>query len=235
MISVVIPTLNEAARLPILLKALQNQDFAGEYEIIVSDGKSQDQTAAIARQFSNVILVESERGVSRQRNAGAKAATGELLVFLDADDSPAPDFLSQICDSYRRIPFAVACPWFVAKDAGFAARIAYFGFNLSFWLGQSTLRMGSGVCLICPRRVWEKTGGFDETMHLGEDIRFIRAACPRFGLHRHLFVPLETSGRRFQKDGAAKLMAFYFKITPFLLFGLWKPLQNIEYRAAPYD
>ena len=230
MISVVIPTLNEAARLPQLLAALQNQTYSGKLEIIVADGQSEDETAQIARQFPAVILVESERGVSRQRNAGAAIATGELLVFLDADDLPAPDFLKQIAAAYRRFPFAVACPWLVARDSGLAARLAYFGFNCGFWLGQSWLRMGSGVCLICPRRVWEKVGGFDETMHLGEDVRFLRAACPRFGLHRHLWVPLETSGRRYQKDGALRLSLFYLKITPFLLLGLWKPLQKLEYR-----
>jgi hypothetical protein len=136
--------------------------------------------------------------------------------------------------AYRRLPFAVACPWFVAYDGGFFTRLCYFFFNVGFFLGQSTLRIGSGVCLICPRRKFLDCGGFDESMHLGEDVRLIRRLCPRYGLHRHLLVPLHTSGRRFEHDGVWKLMWFYTLITPLLVLGLWKPLQKFGYQAAPY-
>ena len=233
-ISVVIPTLNEAGRIEKLLDALCNQT-SKPHEIWLCDGNSSDATREIAAKFSNVQILNCERGTSRQRNAGALAALGELLVFFDADDFPSPQFLEKIAQSYRRWPFAVACPWFVARDAGFWVRAAYFGFNLAFFAGQSWLRTGSGVCLICPREKFLNCGGFDETMHLGEDVRLIRALCPKFGWHRHLLVPLETSGRRFQNVGGARLMGFYFLISPLILLGLWRPLQKMSYRAAPYD
>lgn len=233
-ISVVIPTLNEAARIETLLGALQNQTLK-PHEIWLCDANSSDQTREIARKFSDVQILNGERGTSRQRNAGARAASGELLVFFDADDFPNPQFLENIAKSYRKFPFAVACPWFVARDAGFWVRAVYFGFNLAFFLGQSTLRTGSGVCLICPREKFLKCGGFEETMHLGEDVRLIRALCPRWGWHRHLWVPLETSGRRFQNVGGARLMGFYLLISPLILLGLWRPLQKMSYRAAPYE
>ena len=231
-ISVVIPTLNEAARIGGLLDALAIQTRAAQ--IIVVDGGSDDETARLVRERAGVILMESPRGVSRQRNAGARAATGDLLVFLDADDLPPPRFLESVARAHRKLPFAVACPWLRAQDAGALTRAIYFGFNVGFWLGQSSLRMGSGVCLIAPRAAFEKCGGFDESLHLGEDVRLIRQLCPRYGLHRHLLVPLETSGRRFAHQGAAKLLWFYARITPLLVLGLWRPLQKLEYRAAPY-
>lgn len=229
-----IPTLNEAQRLPRLLESLRSQVSAPDFEVLVSDGNSSDGTTSIVKSFEGVRLIEATRGVSRQRNAGAQAALGELLVFLDADDLPPPRFLAQVWASFRRLPFAVACPWFVAHDGGVFTRLCYLGFNLGFFLGQSTLRMGSGVCLICPRQKFLDCGGFDESMHLGEDVRLIRQLCPRFGLHRHLLVPLHTSGRRFEHEGVWKLMWFYSRITPLLIFGLWKPLQKFGYRAAPY-
>jgi hypothetical protein len=150
---------------------------------------------------------------------------------MDADDNPGPDFIRRVVESYGRWPFAVACPWFVARDSGLGARLSYFLFNVLFFAGQSTLRTGSGVCLITPRRAFEAVGGFDEQLHLGEDIRYIRRASPRYGLHRHLLVPLETSGRRFQREGALRLMLFYGRITPLILLGRWEALQNLEYRA----
>ena len=232
-ISVVIPTLNEAARIGDLLRALQNQTINAQ--IIVADGNSDDETARVVGEFSGVELLHCARGVARQRNAGARAASGELLVFLDADDVPPPNFLESVAKSYLKVPFAVACPWLVAHDGNFATKTIYTGFNVGFWLGQSTLRMGSGVCLVAPRAAFLSCGGFDESLHLGEDIQLIRKLCPRYGLHRQLLVPLGTSGRRFEHEGAAKLLWFYARITPLLLLGLWRPLQKIGYAAAPYN
>lgn len=233
-ITVVIPTLNEASRIGQLLEALENQTFEGQTEVLVVDGGSSDATAQEVGRFASVGLIQSEKGVSRQRNEGAKAAQGELLVFLDADDCPPPRFLAQVASSFRRLPFAVACPWFFAYDGNWLTRAIYGGFNIGFWLGQSTLRMGSGVCLIVPRTKFLACGGFDENLHLGEDIHLIRKLCPRFGLHRHLLVPLGTSGRRFEHEGIGKLMWFYACITPLLVLGCWQMLQRFSYAASPY-
>ena len=231
-VSVIIPTLNEASRISPLVAALNNQTLVPT-EILVCDGQSDDETALLARDAGATVIV-CERGTSKQRNQGARQARGELLVFLDADDLPPPRFLEGVARSYQRLPFSIACPWFVARDAGAIVRAIYFGFNVGFFLGQSWLRTGSGVCLICPRESFLRAGGFDEAMHLGEDVRLIRALCPRFGLHRHLLVPLETSGRRFQNDGPLRLLGFYALISPLVLLGLWKPLQKLTYKAAPY-
>lgn len=233
-VTVIIPTLNEAARIGALLRALQAQNYA-PLEIIVCDGDSDDGTPQIVRQFENVTLLECERGTRTQRNYGGNNASGELLIFMDADDLPPRDFAAKIARSYRKFPFAVACPWFVARDSGFLVRAVYFGFNLLFFAGQSSVRMGSGVCLITPKKVFDKVGGFDESLHLGEDIHYIRRASPRFGLHRHLLVPLETSGRRFTQKGAWQLMKFYARITPLLWLGRWDKLKGTAYEAAPYQ
>lgn len=230
-VSIVIPTLNEARNIETLLRALAAQQFDGALQIIVSDGASEDGTLEIARAHPQVLAIASERGVSCQRNVGAKQATGELIFFMDADDRPEPNFVRDVVASYQRFPFAVACPWFVARDAGFFVRAAYVIFNVLFWLGQSSVRTGSGVCIIARKSAWEKCGGFDENLHLGEDVHFLRRAAPRYGWHRHLLVPLETSGRRYARDGFWKLSAFYTRIAPLILCGLWKPLQKQNYRA----
>lgn len=229
-ISVIVPTLNESARIASLVASLHAQDYDGPLEILVVDGGSEDDTIVTARDAGARVLAY-ERGVSKQRNKGGREATGELLIFMDADDLPRRDFVRRVTKSYARLPFAVACPWFVARDAGFGARLSYWAFNVLFYGGQSWLRMGSGVCLITPRRVFQALNGFDEALHLGEDIHYLRRAAPRFGLHRHLLVGLETSGRRFSHEGAARLMLFYARITPLLLFGCWRQLQRVPYRA----
>jgi glycosyltransferase involved in cell wall biosynthesis len=232
-LSIIIPTLNEAERIGALLEELRKQRCQLSFEIIVSDGESEDETQSVVQQFEDVKLVVGTRGTARQRNRGAREANGELLIFMDADCLAPSQFLQSIWKSYKKFPFAVACPWFVAKES-LAIRTIYFGFNVLFFLGQGWLRTGSGVCIIARRDVWQKCGGFDETMHLGEDIEFLRRAS-KFGLHRHLLVPLQTSGRRFQKQGAWNLIKFYARITPHLIFGRYKELQKLPYEAAPYQ
>ena len=162
-ISIIVPTLNEAARIERLVLALRAQNYDGDLQILVCDGNSDDATSLCAQKAGATVL-SCERGVSRQRNAGAQAATGELLIFMDADCAPTPDFARRVMKAYQRLPFAVACPWFVAHDGGVAARLAYFVFDVLFFGGQNWLRAGSGVCLITPRRVFERVGGFDEKL-----------------------------------------------------------------------
>ncbi|PSN10976.1 glycosyltransferase [filamentous cyanobacterium CCT1] len=80
-ISIVIPALNEASNLPLVLEALQ---AAANVEVIVVDGGSADGTAEVARAMGAKV-VESVRGRSHQQNQGARVAKGPILLFLHAD------------------------------------------------------------------------------------------------------------------------------------------------------
>ncbi|MBV9865138.1 MAG: glycosyltransferase [Abitibacteriaceae bacterium] len=187
------------------------------------------------RQFANVqLLVHEPAGTAAQRNAGAKAATGELLIFMDADNKPGKSFVSRIARAYEQRPFAVACPWFVADSRHPLIRFIYLCFNLLFWLSQWRFHTGSGVCILIPRHIFLQVGGFAEWLHLGEDIHLIRQAA-MLGTHRHLRVPLRTSARRFEKCGTWNMVRFYAKISPLLLTGNFEALQKIPYAAAPYS
>src|SRR5512141_2118584 len=79
-ISVIVPALNEEARLSGLLAGLR---ALGPHEVIVVDGGSADGTAAIAAQHATLLRTPAGRAV--QMNAGARAATGDVLLFLHAD------------------------------------------------------------------------------------------------------------------------------------------------------
>ncbi len=89
--SVVIPAYNSAATLARAIESVRAQSWPAHETIVVDDG-STDATAAVARQFDAVRLIQQPNsGVSVARNAGAAAATGDWLAFLDADDWYAPD------------------------------------------------------------------------------------------------------------------------------------------------
>jgi glycosyltransferase involved in cell wall biosynthesis len=82
-VSVVVPVLNEAAQLGVILESLRFLQAQG-HELILVDGGSSDDTPTIAAEFADRLLT-SEPGRARQMNAGARVATGDILWFLHAD------------------------------------------------------------------------------------------------------------------------------------------------------
>jgi cellulose synthase/poly-beta-1,6-N-acetylglucosamine synthase-like glycosyltransferase len=105
-VSVVIPAYNAAATLAEQLGALAGQDYEGDWEVVVVDNGSSDATADIARRYAQRLpacrVVEGrQRGHAAPRNAGARAARGELLAYCDADDVVAPGWLKALAAAAR--------------------------------------------------------------------------------------------------------------------------------------
>ena len=87
---VIIPTYNEEEYLPILLDSIKNQNFE-DYEIIIADANSTDNTRQIAKSYGCIITEGGMPGVGR--NNGAKIAKGDILLFLDSDLELTDDYL----------------------------------------------------------------------------------------------------------------------------------------------
>jgi lipopolysaccharide/colanic/teichoic acid biosynthesis glycosyltransferase/GT2 family glycosyltransferase len=93
-VSIIVPAYNAAATLPQCLAALADQDYPpGAYEVIVVDDGSTDDTAAIARAAGVQVITQPNAGPAAARNTGAAAATGDLLLFTDADCAPVPGWM----------------------------------------------------------------------------------------------------------------------------------------------
>lgn len=118
--SVVIPAYNESEFLGSCLDSLQDQDFAGPYEIIVVDNNCTDDTAELARSRGVTVVREPKAGVCPARQSGTTAASGEIVISTDADTVFSRDWLSRIdqafLDDPRRVAVAGPCrfvdpPW----------------------------------------------------------------------------------------------------------------------------
>ena len=83
--SVIVPAYNEAAYLDRALGSLLHQDYDGEYEVIVVDNNSCDDTAAIAAQYGVQVVTEPQQGVCAARQRGVDCARGEIIISTDAD------------------------------------------------------------------------------------------------------------------------------------------------------
>ena len=189
-ISVVIPALNEAARIESTLEAVVAQP--GPSEVIVVDGGSTDDT--MARAATSATVLTSAPGRARQMNRGAQAADGAVLLFLHADTLLPPD-------AFDLIRAALADP---SAEAG--------AFRLSFDRNTPLLRFYSfctrfpfrRICfgdrgLFVRRSVFEALGGFPD-VPIFEDLEMVRL------LHKHggfRFLPqaITTAARRFEAVG----------------------------------
>jgi len=101
-VSVVIPAFRAADHLGACLDALTRQDAApGSFEVIVADDHSPDECAAIAeRAGARVVRHETNRGAAAARNSGARAARGEVLLFVDSDVVPEPGLVGAVIDAF---------------------------------------------------------------------------------------------------------------------------------------
>jgi peptidoglycan/xylan/chitin deacetylase (PgdA/CDA1 family)/glycosyltransferase involved in cell wall biosynthesis len=209
-VSVVIPAYNEENYLPSCLESIGKQDYAGEYEVIVVDNASTDNTAKIARDWGAKVAYESKRSPACARQKGAEVATGELIAFIDADTQAPAHWLSTLVLRLVREPeTAVISGPYAYCDAGKFTKItSYFGNFFSIITDQlfrKVLNKGGAIwgCNFAVRRsaFWE-VGGFDTSIKFyGEEYELsLRLKKAGKGvIIPHLFVL--TSARRLKKIG----------------------------------
>jgi glycosyltransferase involved in cell wall biosynthesis len=109
-LSVVVPAYNEVGYLPATLASLQQQDYAGGYEVIVVDNASTDDTAAVAARLGARVVHEPLPGVCAARQAGTLAARGTIVVSTDADTVHPPGWLSRLDAQFGDDVVAVGGP-----------------------------------------------------------------------------------------------------------------------------
>ncbi|TLM97491.1 glycosyltransferase family 2 protein, partial [bacterium] len=107
-VSVVIPAYNEEDYLLGCLESIKKQDYTGEYEVIVVDNASTDNTAKIALDWGAKVVYESKRSPASARQKGAEVAKGELIAFIDADTQAPTHWLSTFVSRFVREPEMVA-------------------------------------------------------------------------------------------------------------------------------
>jgi glycosyltransferase involved in cell wall biosynthesis len=213
-LSIIIPTLNEEDYLPILLSQIRKQKFS-DYEIIVADAGSQDKTVEIAKSFGCTITKGGKP--AKGRNEGAKIAKGEILLFLDADNIYLPDdFFEKLLSEFEKRNLGVAYfPLF--PKGNLVDKIIYTIYHWWVKLTQNFLPQAVNSILI-RKWVFEKIGGFDEEVRIGEEYDLVIRAAK---ISKYGFIetkPVLTSARRFEVDGRFNTYLKYILVGIYMLF-----------------
>jgi len=188
LISVVIPAYNEEQYLGRCLAALAGQTYpASLFEVIVVNNGSTDRTAEIARRHGARVVFEPRKGVARARQAGFKAALGEVIASTDADAVVPPFWVAQIAAHFRSDPTLGAVYGPVYWPDGRPIEQFWLRYPVTWVLRVSnrvrrSLWWGSNFAV--RRDVFWKAGGFPVDWHSGEDtdlsLRVSRIAPVRF-------------------------------------------------------
>jgi len=179
-LSIIIPSYNSGTTIECTLAGIESQTKRSAIcEVIVVDSSDDGVTQrSLSHHLSNGIRVITS-GVrvipALGRNIGAKEATGDILVFMDADAIPAPDFAEKVLESFERGRLAgggsISLPEFQKKRLLPAAQY-YLQFNEFVDSGRARVKRFLPSCnLFCGRALFEKVGGFP-LIRAAEDVVF---------------------------------------------------------------
>jgi glycosyltransferase involved in cell wall biosynthesis len=233
MLSIVIPTLNEEKFLPRLLSNIKDQKQI-DYEIIVSDGDSQDRTTKIATDFNCRVIVDQQRSPARQRNNGANIAQGDTILFLDADTELPNDFLFNAYREFKERNLNSAGFYLIFNSRFFVYRFFEFFYHITCFLGQYFFPASVGVGIMTRRADHQKIKGFDESIFIGEDYDYIKRLS-KIGRYRMIrSTKLYFSVRRLEKEGVLRVLWKWFKGS--LYFIIKGPIRKkiVDYKFGEY-
>lgn len=228
-VSVVVPAFNEERLLAGSLAAIREaMQVFPDAELIVCDNNSTDRTAELARAGGATVVFEPVNQIGRARNTGAAAATGEWLIFVDADSYPSKELFKD-----TREAIASGC-----LAGGATVTVDTQDRLVRFWLAawnflSRRARWAAGSFMFCETAAFREIGGFDQDIYAGEEIylfkrlkRLARRQRRRIViLDRH---PLRTSDRKAQLYTLGEHLRFMAKT---LLLGR----RNLRSRESCYS
>lgn len=213
-VSVIIPAYNEERLLGETLVRVRTammafSDRGWESELIVCDNNSSDATAEVALAAGATVVFEPHNQIARARNAGAAAATGNWVVFVDADSRPSKDLFAAAGDEMASGNcLAGGSTLRMETDS----RLANLGMRKWNFISTS-LRYMAGSFIFCEAAAFREIGGFDERLFAGEEIDLSRRLKRLARRRKHRIViltahPMWTSPRKLSLYSPGEYLRF---------------------------
>ena len=225
-VSIVVPALNEERHVGHLLSDIMRQTRRPQ-EVIVVDAGSHDRTVAVAREFAETLVLHGERPVARGRNLGGLKASGDVVIFIDADARLPETFLQDFLDDFLGRQLDVACPLYTPYDSTPVVERFHRVFNLVTRAFQGVLPSGAGICVAVRGDLFRRSRGFDPALKF-DDIELIRRLSRgrRFGIvEQEVFV----SDRRYREHGVRRAILEYSLMALVFALGRFEWANYIDY------
>lgn len=226
-LSIIIPTYNEEEYLPVLLESIKQQDFS-DYEIIVADADSKDNTVKIAEEYGCIVVEGGMPAVGR--NNGTKVAKGDYLLFLDSDLKLTEDYLAKVIYEFKMERLGIAITQMKPLSKKTEDKLLHDLANL-FMISVEKIKPHGAGCygIIAKRELHERCGGFNEELTFGEDTEYIErlAKKERFKVLRNAKIGVST--RRLEEEGLATLAKQYGKSTVNDFLGIRTEASDLNY------
>ncbi len=216
-ISIVIPAFNEERLLGESLAQIKSAADAfvkigWPTELIVCDNNSTDRTAEIARAAGAIVVFEPINQIARARNSGAHAATGDWLVFVDADSHPSAELFADVAEQIVSGKCLAGGATIRLDEKHFAAGLITRLWNCASRAG----RLMAGSFIFCETAAFRKIGGFSHELFAAEELdlsqrlkKLARATGKKIViLHRH---PLVTSARKMKLYSKREQFRFFLR------------------------
>ncbi len=231
-ISIVTPALNEEKFIPKLLDSIKKQTFT-DYEVILADAGSKDATRSIAESYGARVVDGGMPGPGRNR--GSEVASGEYLFFFDADVILPDFFLEKALAEMKRKNVGIATCEFRPESELRLDKVMFHFANLSVRINQYLDPHAAGFAIFMRKEIFNKIGGFDETLKLAEDHDLVSRAAKIAPFRMLEDVYLTVSIRRLEKEGRFSLIQKYFEVEWHLLTKGKIRDDIIEYQFADFE
>lgn len=210
-ISVIVPTYNEGGTIGKCLEALRKQTFK-DYEIVVVDGHSRDNTVEIAKKYADKILFDEGKGAGAARNLAVKAVDSEIVAFVDGDTTVPKNWVETVDKAFKKGVVGVGGP-LLPDGGGFLDKLIFFVCadlvrRISSAVGSHQF---SGANCAYSRETYLKVGGFRGGLGMPDDVDLsmrIKNFC------KEKFEPrlyAATSIRRSRQKGHLKTVKEYLQ------------------------
>jgi glycosyltransferase involved in cell wall biosynthesis len=213
-ISIIVPAFNEekllgASLVEMKLAAASFTQRGWEVELVVCDNNSTDRTAEIARAGGAKVVFEPFNQIGRARNTGAAAATGDWLLFVDADSHPGAPLLADVAEAIVTGKYLAGGSTVWMDERIFAADMV-----TRLWNHASRWRkLLAGSFIFVEAAAFRKLGGFSEKFFAAEELELsqrLKALAREAGrkiiiLHKH---PLKTSARKMKLYSSREMLGF---------------------------
>ena len=235
--SIIIPAYNEEKLLSDSLSKIKRSlnvflEHGHNFELIVCDNNSSDRTAEIACDAGAKVVFEPVNQISRARNTGAAAATGDYLIFIDADSYPPPELFQEFLERVfaENAVGGGALVWMETLDP-----VATFTLHLWRCISRC-LKWAPGSFIFCKSDLFHRLGGFSTELYASEEIDFSRRLKREVRRRKEgrviiLKNSIQTSNRKLRLYGTRE----YLRLIRGFLFRGKKMLKDREALNIWYD